>query len=177
MPHRDAAPVIVGVTPGQADAVVVEAAVLAERFEGELVCATVDTGYYMVTEFDDGSVTASPVDPDNPEIVTLTVDPALLAHLTRLLDGRGVRWSTRALAGDPARALDRLADTLDAGLIVVGTRHAGWRGSLHEFFSGSVGVNLAHRQHRPVVIIPLAPVPFGATHDLSGPARPATPGD
>jgi hypothetical protein len=31
---------------------------------------------------------------------------------------------------------------------------------MQEFFGGSVAVHLAHRQHRPVVVIPLAPVAF-----------------
>ncbi len=163
MPQNGAATVIVGVLPGQPDTVVIEAAVLARKLGGELVCATVDTGRYMVAEFADGSITASPFDPDNPDVSRETFHPGLLAHLTRLLEGRGVHWSTRALAGDPARALGRLADTLDAALIVIGTRESGWRGSLHEFFSGSVAANLAHHQHRPVAIIPLSPVPFGNT--------------
>ena len=32
---------------------------------------------------------------------------------------------------------------------------------MHEFFGGSVAAHLAHRQSRPVVIIPLSPVPHG----------------
>jgi nucleotide-binding universal stress UspA family protein len=46
-------------------------------------------------------------------------------------------------------------------LIVVGTRHPGVRAGAREFFGGSVAVHLAHRQHRPVLVIPLAPTPHG----------------
>lgn len=152
--------VIVGVIPGQPDAVVLEAAVFALHFRAELVCACVDTSRHMVSERADGSVTSVPYDPDLPELAEADFDPNLRAHLAALLDGRAVAWSTRALAGDPARALGRLAETLGATMIVVGTRESGIRGSLHEFFNGSVAVHLAHRQHRPVVVIPLAPVPF-----------------
>ncbi|WP_284328799.1 hypothetical protein [Demequina litorisediminis] len=41
---------------------------------------------------------------------------------------------------------------------MVGTREPGLRGTLHEFFSGSVAAQLSHRQHRPVLVVPLAPV-------------------
>jgi nucleotide-binding universal stress UspA family protein len=43
-------------------------------------------------------------------------------------------------------------------MIVVGTREPGFRGTVHEFINGSVAAQLAHRQHRPVVVIPLNPV-------------------
>jgi nucleotide-binding universal stress UspA family protein len=160
MDARHPARVIVGVIPGQPDAVVLAAAVFASRFRAELVCACVDTSRHMVSERADGSVTSVPYDPDLPELGEEEFDPALRAHLAAHLDGHGIAWSTRALAGDPARALGHLAETLGATMIVVGTRESGIRGSLHEFFNGSVAVHLAHRQHRPVVVVPLAPVSF-----------------
>jgi hypothetical protein len=43
-------------------------------------------------------------------------------------------------------------------MIVVGSREAGLRGSVREFFAGSVALHLSHRQARPVVVVPLAPV-------------------
>jgi nucleotide-binding universal stress UspA family protein len=152
--------VVVGVLSGQPDAVVLEAAVFASHFSAELVCASVDTSRYMVSEHANGSMTSLPFDPDLPELAEQGFDPRLKDHLAKVLDGRGVTWSTRALAGDPARALGHLADTLGAAMIVVGTRESGLRGSLHEFFNGSVALHLSHRQHRPVVVVPLAPVPF-----------------
>lgn len=188
-PHRT---LVVGVVPGQPDAVVIQAAALAAQLDARLVCATVDRGRYVVEERPDGSIRSAPVDPDLPEAdlpdVRLPelalpelplpeadaagttgraagadrVDPDLESRLGRLLDPTGVAWETRALAGDPAHALARLADTLDAAMIVVGTHSGGLRGSLRELFTGSVAAHLAHRQHRPVVVIPLAPVGFDA---------------
>ncbi|MBC7442246.1 MAG: universal stress protein [Ramlibacter sp.] len=152
--------VIVGVTRGQPDAVVRGAAVFASRFQAELVCATVDATRYMVAEHADGSMSSLPFDPDLPELAEETFDPRLAAHLAEILAGAGVAWSTRALAGDPARALGHLAHTLGAAMIVVGTRESGVRHTLQTFLGGSVAARLAHRQHRPVVVIPLAPVPF-----------------
>lgn len=152
--------VIVGVTPGQPDAVVLEAAAFADRFHAELVCATVEPGRYVVDEFADGSIMSLPVDPDLLDLGDEGFPVALRSHLTTLLGGGTLIWSTRAVAGDPARALAHLADTLDAAMIVVGTRERGMRATVQEFLGGSVAVHLAHRQHRPVVVIPLAPVAF-----------------
>lgn len=178
---------VVGVVRHQPDAVVREAARFAARLGADLVCATVDVGRYIVQEHADGTVTSAPVDPDLPELGESVFDPEIEARLRELLgspddrtedddtadnpadgtetaastgDGTAARvsWSTRALAGDPARALGRLADALDAEAIVVGTRDTGIRAGIQEFFSGSVAVHLAHRQHRPVIVIPLTPV-------------------
>lgn len=166
---------VVGVVRHQPDAVVLEAARFAARLGADLVCASVDVGRYIVQEHPDGTVTSAPVDPDLPEFGEAVFDHEIEARLRELLGGPAsdngsaddnaardsrarVSWSTRALVGDPAHALGRLADALDAEAIVVGTRDTGIRAGIQEFFSGSVAVHLAHRQHRPVIVIPLTPV-------------------
>ena len=163
--------VVVGVYPGQADGVVLQAAVFAARFDAELVCAWVDPGRHPR---DDRTDAVTPeggtgIDPlsDAPVIsaapsasADTTFNPYLAAHLARILGGHDITWSTRQLSGDPSRALGRLAEGLRAAMIVVGTRDGTVRGSLQEFFAGSIAMNLAHRQNRPVVVIPLAPVSF-----------------
>ena len=155
--------VIVGVTPGQPEVVAVRAAEFARRFDAELVCASVDPSSYAVEEGLDGSLRTMPFDPDAADPRNAEFDPALRARLARVLDGRGVAWSTRALVGDPAHALGDIAEDLDAAMIVVGSREPGVRSSLHEFFAGSVAAHLAHLQHRPVVVVPLAPVAPGSS--------------
>lgn len=141
---------MVGVYPGQADGVVLQAAVFAARFDAELVCAWVDPGRHPRADHAD-----APAATDGAGI-----DPYLTAHLTRILGGHDIQWSTRQLSGDPARALGQLAETLRAAMIVVGTRDGTVRGTLQEFFAGSIAMNLAHRQTRPVVVVPLAPVSY-----------------
>ena len=150
--------VVVGVVPGQSDDVVIQAALFASRFDAQLVCAFVETSRYVVEELPDGSVRSLPFDPDLPEMRDEVFEPALAAHIDSLLATRNVRWSTRALAGDPARAIGHLAEAVDAAMIVVGTRSRSPRRGIREFFGGSVAAQLAHRQHRPVVVIPLSPV-------------------
>jgi nucleotide-binding universal stress UspA family protein len=153
--------IVVGVVRGQPDEVLVQAAILARKFNATLICASVDMTRYTVEELPDGSVTAFPLDPDAAEVLHEEFDQELADRIQRVLEHEGVTWSLRALAGEPARELSHLAEHVDAALIVVGTRHEGFRGSVREFFSGSVAVHLAHRQHRPVVVIPLSPIPRG----------------
>ena len=165
--------VVVGVSPGQPDSVVEQAASFAAHFDAELVCAHSDIGSYRIEEGPDGEVRSLPIDPDLPLLSDTEFPAELKSRLSAILGSqsvesgsegsgsvgsRSLRWSTRALAGDPASALGHLAETLDAAMIVVGTRRASVRGSVREFLNGSVAAHLAHRQHRPVVVIPLTPV-------------------
>ena len=152
--------IVVGVVPGQPDAVVLQAAMFATHFNAVLVCVSVDARRYTVSDGIDGTVTSFPFGPDLTDLREKEFDPDMRDHLGSILDATGVTWTTRALAGDPAPALGQLAETLGAVMIVVGTKEATVRGSLQEFFNGSVAVHLAHHQHRPVVVIPLTPVPF-----------------
>lgn len=152
--------VVVGVTPGQPEAVVRAAARFALRFDAEVVCAHVLTGNYAVSEDPDGNVHSLPIDADARDWSEGLFDQGLLGRLPEILDPLGVRWSTRTLAGEPARALSHLADKLNAAMIVLGTRRTDGRRTFREFFATSVAVHLAHRQHRPVVVVPLDPVGF-----------------
>lgn len=149
---------IVGVVPNQPAGVVTTAAMFAEQFGAELICASVNAGRYTVERYPDGTVESMPIDPDLADSDLEVFDPELEGMLAHALNGCEVRWSVRALAGGPAQELARLADELDAAMIVVGTRRAGFKASVHEFFSGSVAVQLAHRQHRPVLVVPVNPV-------------------
>jgi nucleotide-binding universal stress UspA family protein len=68
-----------------------------------------------------------------------------------------VPWRMRELVGVAADALMKVADEEDALMIVVGARPGGFRGALRQVFTGSVALRLAHRQYRPVVVVPTAP--------------------
>jgi nucleotide-binding universal stress UspA family protein len=160
MSTHPAARIVVGVFPGQRDAVVEHAAAIAARYDAELVCAWVDRSRYVIDESADGVVRSMPIDPDVADTTDRGLPVRLLAQLARLLEPSGVRWSTRELAGDTARALGHLAELLGAVMVVVGAREAGVRGSLQEFFSGSTAVHLVHQQQRPVLVIPVNPVSF-----------------
>lgn len=159
--------IIVGVVPGQEPAVVLKAACFAAAFDAELVCAWVDASRYEV-DTDDGLPAvdrvprATSIDPDLADDEPLEFPVSLADEIAQTLHDVSVRYATRALAGGTLAELDRLADELNADMIVVGTRKPGFRGTIHEFFSGSVAVQLAHHQHRPVVVIPVRPVGLGS---------------
>lgn len=150
--------IVVGVVPGEPMTVVAAAADFAERFDAELVCASVDGARYSLVTDPGGQVIAMPIDSDLGDDIVEEFDAGLQREIASVLDSRPVRWSVQALAGGPAQELTGLANDVEAEMIIVGTRDAGVRGSLHEFFNGSVAAQLAHRQHRPVVVIPLNPV-------------------
>jgi nucleotide-binding universal stress UspA family protein len=148
--------VVVGVTPQQPVAVLREAVRLARQFKAVLVCANVEAGSYVVAEHPDGSVESRPIDPDQPDWNAAVFNGGLAHRIREVADQEGVRVEFRELAGDIAHALGRLAEVLDAEMIIVGSRRGGLRSTMHDFFGGSVAAHLAHRQPRPVVIVPLA---------------------
>jgi nucleotide-binding universal stress UspA family protein len=147
--------IVVGVTPKQPLIVLRQAVGFAREFNARLVCANVEAGNYVVAEHPNGSVESRPIDPDQPDWNTAIFDGSLAARIRAIADKEGVRVEFRELAGDIAHALGRLAEVLNAEMIIVGSRRGGLRSTMHEVFGGSVAAHLAHRQPRPVVIIPL----------------------
>jgi nucleotide-binding universal stress UspA family protein len=156
--HQAERRILVGVTYGQADAVLRHAARFARTFDAALVCAHVDPGRYVVEELPDGSVASLPLDPDLPELKDTDFDQGLVAQVRAAVADDSIDLSFRELAGDVAYALTRLAEILDVEMIIVGSRRGGVRAGLKQFLTGSVAAHLAHRQPRPVVVIPVAPV-------------------
>jgi nucleotide-binding universal stress UspA family protein len=150
--------VIAGVIPDQSPRVLKEAARYAKLFQAPLVVVHVDVTRFVTYEDPDGYVHSAPID------INIAAGEGELAKVqdaaASVLGDGGPQWTVRQLVGDPAMAIKHFADQLDARLIVVGTRKRGFGESVREFFTGSVGVRLAHRQHRPILIVPLGePVP------------------
>ena len=154
--------VVAAVTSHQPPIVVQWAARLARHFDAVLVCAHVEADHYVVKEIPTGRWSL-----DRSTLTWRTGDTAVfdsgLAVRIRIVAGdAGVPVEFRELAGGIGHAMARLAEVLDAEMIVVGSRRGGgMRTSMHEFFGGSVAVHLAHRQPRPLVVIPLSPKPQG----------------
>lgn len=161
-------PVIVGVEHDEPDRVLHEAARFASDLGAELVCAHVDTTRYPVDEHGDGSVTSMPLDPEIPDVRDEVFSPRLEASVREVLSEWHVPLRFAGLAGDPAQSLGELAETLNARAIVVGTRRPGFRAGLEKFFTGSIAVRLAHRQTRPVIVIPVDPHAAAAPWEFEG---------
>ncbi|GGF52405.1 hypothetical protein GCM10011519_27970 [Marmoricola endophyticus] len=147
---------VVGVEPQQSPTVVQAAAALAVRLGARLVCVHADAGRVVVGE-EDGTEVTAPVDPDLEDTGPAAFPESLRERVEHALAVEGAAGEAREVAGEPGDALARVADLLDAEMIVVGTRRPGIRGAIGEFFEGSVAVHLSHRQHRPVLVVPQAP--------------------
>lgn len=145
--------VIAGVVPDQHPRVVKEAAMYAALLGVPLVVAHVDVTRFVTYEDPDGYVHSAPIDVNiAPGETDLDVVRASVAHA---LEGIDVDWRVHQLVGDPALALKHLAEQIDARLLVIGTRKRGIGESIREFFTGSVAARLAHRQARPILVVPL----------------------
>ncbi|MGF3057512.1 universal stress protein [Microbacterium sp. YY-01] len=144
--------VIAAIQPDQPPHVLAEAVKYAQMLQKALVVVHVDVTRFVTYEDPDGYVHTAPID------LNLDVGAADFAQVQaaaeKTLDGSGLVWTARQLVGDPALAIKQLANSIDATLIVVGTRRRGLGESIREFFTGSVAARLSHRQHRPVLVIP-----------------------
>ena len=100
--------------------------------EAVLACASVDPASYVVQEHPDGSVVSRPIDPDPPDWSPRVFDPELASRLRTLAREAQVTVEFRELARDVAHALSRLAEVLDAEMIVVGTRRRGMAATMAE---------------------------------------------
>lgn len=162
MPHqRMSGPVVAGVVPGQPAIVIRQSAALAYSLGVGLVFAYVDVTRYLIEDHDGADDTSGPIDPDGVDEPDDAEGAArsIRERIGTELAGDETSWSFVTLAGEPARALARLAESVHACVIVVGTRERGVGARLEEFLIGSVAVHLTHRQHRPVLVIPLDPHP------------------
>jgi len=150
--------VIAGVVPGQPPRILKEAARYAKLLGAPLIVVHVDVTRFVTYEDPDGYVHSAPIDVD-----LMTGENALAevtSEASEALAGRGVEWTVQQLVGDPALAMKHLGEQVDAKLLVIGTRRRGIGESIREFFTGSVAARLAHRQHRPILVVPLGePVP------------------
>ncbi|WP_427015807.1 universal stress protein [Pseudarthrobacter sp. P1] len=151
-------PIVAGVSPGQHAVVRRRAADLAAALGVELVCAYVDVTTFLVPEPDDGAHGGTNALLSGPTKIRDDAENAaagLEALLAAELDPLPLKWSFRVLEGEPARALGRLAEELDAAMIVVGTREHSLGARFEELLIGSVAVHLTHRQGRPVLVVPV----------------------
>lgn len=159
--HETGGAIVVGVIEGQNPVVVRTAARYALDLGCPLVVAHVDPDQYLLGEFYEPTATPLAVLPEVLSHEPARFRTALHEQVEAALEASRrpgealVEWEAVALTGDPATALSDLADARGARMIVVGTREHGVLAGIAEFLAGSVAVHLAHRQHRPVLVVPL----------------------
>ncbi len=120
-------PLVVGVLPDQHVEVLQTARTLAEQMGVPLVCAYVDEASYLV-EWDPPSreTHRMSLHPEKDDEDVAAVRGDLGKAIAEAMDGGTADWTLRLLAGDPARALGRLASDIDASMIIVGTLNLDW---------------------------------------------------
>ena len=152
------APLVVGVVPGQHPEVLQTAALLAESLAAPLIFAYVDEASYLVEWDPARSAHRLSLHPDADEARIRETTQELRSVLEARCANLGIVWSLRTLAGDPARAIGRLAADANARMIVVGTPERGIGHRISAALNGSVAAWLSHHQERPILIVP-APAP------------------
>lgn len=148
-------PVVVGVRRRQQEPVIEAAAVLAARLRTTLLCVAVDPSMVSVGGWD-GSELIQSIDPDVAQIGPDPLPEDLTRRIETVAGRHGVPVDVRTEVGDAALRLARVAEEVDAALVVVGARTG--RHRVVEFFNGSVAARLSHQQRRPVVVVPTDPV-------------------
>ncbi|MGT2427431.1 universal stress protein [Amnibacterium kyonggiense] len=93
-----------------------------------------------------------------PTIERVTFPEHLREQIAQIVPS-DIEWDVATGVGPASSVLQSLADQYDAEVIVVGTRQATLHGAAEEFFRGSVAAQLTHRQHKPVLVVPVQPTP------------------
>lgn len=150
-------PLLVGVMPDQHPEVLRTATQLAARLSAPLLCAYVDEASYLV-EWDPARsahrLSLHP-DKDDQDVRAVTMEiKAVIDDAVTTAGDPAISWALRTLAGDPARALARLAAETNAPMIIVGTSERGLAHRISEALNGSVAAWLSHHQSRPVLVVP-----------------------
>jgi nucleotide-binding universal stress UspA family protein len=153
------APLLVGVVPNQHPEVLQTAATLAVRLSIPLICAYVDEASYLVEWDPARSAHRLSLHPDKDDDDIRAETMKLQAVIESAMNdaatgGNPPEWRLRTLAGDPARALARLAAESNAPMIIVGTSERGLVHKISEVLNGSVGAWLTHHQSKPVLLVP-----------------------
>jgi nucleotide-binding universal stress UspA family protein len=152
-------PLLVGIMPKQHPEVLSTAFTLAAKLSSPLLCAYVDEASYLVEWDPARSAHRLSLHPDKDDDDIRAVTGELKAVIQAAMDdapteGAPVEWILRTLAGDPARALARLAAESNAPMIIVGTSERGVVHRISEALNGSVGTWLSHHQSHPVLVVP-----------------------
>jgi nucleotide-binding universal stress UspA family protein len=148
------APLVVGVVPGQHPEVLRVAASLAKTLAAPMICAYVDEASYLVEWDPTRSAHRLSLHPDADDARIRATTQELRSIMEARCASLGIDCTLRTLAGDPARAIGRLAADANASMIVVGTPERGIGHRITAALNGSVAAWLSHHQERPILIVP-----------------------
>ncbi|MDO2934121.1 universal stress protein [Paeniglutamicibacter sulfureus] len=159
MSPNDAAPgpLVVGVVPRQHPEVIAQASLLAGQLGRSILFAFVQPNSYL-TEWDlKGNITDQSLHPGDLDD-DMTADAlGILDAIEAQMADCAIVWTLRILAGEPWKALARLASESRGSMIIVGTRKPGVGAQVSEWLGGATASHLAAHQHRPVLVVPRIP--------------------
>jgi nucleotide-binding universal stress UspA family protein len=115
------------------------------------------------------------LNPGKVDADVAAVRDELRSQIKEATGGGAVDWTLRLLAGDPARAIARLADDIQASMIILGCPEPGLGHRVSEALNGSVATWLIRHQNRPVLLVPL-PRHGRGSGDLAEPEAGFKPG-
>jgi hypothetical protein len=146
-------PVVLGVGWEASEHLIRTGAILAGRLGVHLICAYVDPASYLTEWEPESSRASASLDPVfNSE--TDFPSSHVRDGLRSILGPPGEEWTFRVLNGAVALALDRLAESTNASLLIVGGQRPGRFAAVTRMLEGSVSAELASLQSRPVLVIP-----------------------
>lgn len=146
-------PIILGVEWTFSEHLIRTGAALAAALGEHLICAFVDPASYLTEWAPENQRAALSLEPSINEEAEFPSEQ-LQQKLEAILGTPGETWSFRVLNGDVFKALNRLAESTDATLLVVSGRRPGSLAWLDRVLEGSVAASLIHQQQRPVLIVP-----------------------
>jgi nucleotide-binding universal stress UspA family protein len=111
---------------------------------------------YVAPAFDLVPLTGFAVPPPKVPHTPSEADRQPLEEAEAVAAAKGIEATGTLLSGDPADEIVAYADTIDADLIVVGSRG---HGAIASAVLGSVSRGVLHEARRPVLIVRAAPVP------------------
>ena len=82
------------------------------------------------------------------------VQDELMQSLIACGDLDGVDWSIASVTGEASVEILRVAEELDAAVVIVGKKHKGFADFLHRVTSGSVSRAMVAAQKFPVLVVP-----------------------
>jgi nucleotide-binding universal stress UspA family protein len=112
------------------------------------------TFVYVVPRFDPG-----PMGVGVPALAPHRIgeaDQAPVVEAERIARAENVRAQAAILKGDPVAEIVTLADSIDADLIVIGSRG---HGAVASVLLGSVSLGVMHETRRPVVVVRASETP------------------
>lgn len=156
---RSAAPVLVGVFPGQHPEVLETAARLASVLRQDLVCAYALRGLDLTEWNVKASIDFGTLHEDERQDLGAAAIEDLQRRLGQVLAGYPVPWTLRILVGDPASALGEFAHVLGTSLLVLGSprkKRFGFPGSR---LRASTPARVLSQRRLPVLVVPPVPGP------------------